>query len=130
LAGNARFETNTLRVTHRGELVPHLEGLMRTRTTTQWQDALTSVDVPHAPVWNYAQLLSHPQAAARGLRVEVRDPQGRPVDLVGTPFHIQGEALPELSAPPALGQHTEEILQQFLGLDPGRIADLRQRGIV
>jgi crotonobetainyl-CoA:carnitine CoA-transferase CaiB-like acyl-CoA transferase len=130
LAGDARFATNRLRVQHREELVPQVEALLRARTTAQWQDLLTAADVPHAPVWSYAELFAHPQAAARGLKVEVRDPQGRPVDLVGPPFHFEGEALPEPTAPPALGQHTEEILREVLGLDTDRISELRQRGVI
>jgi crotonobetainyl-CoA:carnitine CoA-transferase CaiB-like acyl-CoA transferase len=130
LAGDTRFANNRLRVQHRAELVPKIETLLRTRTTAQWQELLSAADVPHAPLWNYAELFSHPQAQARGLRIEVRDPQGRQVDLVGPPFHLQGEALPQPTIPPALGQHTEEILSQVLRLDAARIADLRRQGII
>ena len=86
--------------------------------------------MPHAPVWNYAELFADPQAAARGLRVTVRDPQGRPVDLVGSPFHIGGTTLPSPAPPPGLGQHTDEVLRDLLGLDAGRVAELRRQGVV
>jgi crotonobetainyl-CoA:carnitine CoA-transferase CaiB-like acyl-CoA transferase len=134
LADDERFATNPLRVRHRDELVPLVESLMRARTTSAWEELLRAAEVPHAPVWNYADLFAHPQAAARGLRVEVRDPQGRPVDLVGSPFHLQGEGpeadLPSPTMPPALGQHTDEVLTEVLGLDAERIAELRRRGVV
>jgi crotonobetainyl-CoA:carnitine CoA-transferase CaiB-like acyl-CoA transferase len=130
LGGDARFATNTLRVRHREELVPRVGALLRARSTAQWQELLAAADVPHAPVWSYAELFAHPQAAARGLRVQVRDPQGRPVDLVGSPFHLEGEVLPQPTAPPALGQHTEEVLREVLGLDADRIAQLRQQGVI
>jgi crotonobetainyl-CoA:carnitine CoA-transferase CaiB-like acyl-CoA transferase len=68
--------------------------------------------------------------AARGLRVTVRDPAGRPVDLVGSPLHIAGAELPAPSLPPLLGQHTEEVLTGLLGLDARRVAELRERGII
>jgi crotonobetainyl-CoA:carnitine CoA-transferase CaiB-like acyl-CoA transferase len=134
LAADARFATNPLRVRHRDELVPRVEALLRTRTTAGWQALLRDAEVPHAPVWTYADLFAHPQAAARGLRLTVRDPQGRPVDLVGHPFHLQGEGpeanLPDPLAPPALGQHTDEVLTEVLGLDPARVAELRRQGVV
>jgi crotonobetainyl-CoA:carnitine CoA-transferase CaiB-like acyl-CoA transferase len=130
LAADTRFATNPLRVQHREDLVPRVEGLLRGRTSVQWQDLLTEAEVPHAPVWNYAELFAHPQAAARGLRVEVHDPQGRVVDLVGSPFHLQGSPPPEPTLPPALGQHTEEILAGVLDLDAAKIAELRRQGVV
>jgi crotonobetainyl-CoA:carnitine CoA-transferase CaiB-like acyl-CoA transferase len=130
LAADPRFATNPLRVQHREDLVPRVELLLRGRTTAQWQDLLTAAEVPHAPAWNYAELFAYPQAAARGLRVEVRDPHGRVVDLVGSPFHLQGSPPPKPTLPPALGQHTEEILAGVLDLDAAKIAELRRQGVV
>ena len=130
LAAEPRFATNTLRVGHRGELVPLLEALFRTQTTRAWEERLLAAEVPHAPVWTYADLFAHPQAAARGLRVTVRDPEGQPVDLTGAPFRLAGATLPEPSAPPLLGQHTEEVLKEVLGLEAGYIAELRRRGVI
>jgi crotonobetainyl-CoA:carnitine CoA-transferase CaiB-like acyl-CoA transferase len=130
LAQDARFATNPLRVEHRDELVPRVEALLRIRTTADWEKLLTEAEVPHAPVWTYADLFAHPQAAARGLRVQVRNPQGQVVDLVGSPFRFLGETLPEPTAPPGLAQHTEEILRNVLGLDAERIVHLRQQGVI
>ncbi|HXG09263.1 MAG TPA: CoA transferase [Gemmataceae bacterium] len=130
LAADPRFTTNTLRVQHRDILVPLVEEVMRGRTTRDWEDRLHTAGIPHAPVWDYAQLFAHPQVQARGLRVTVRDPEGRPIDLVGTPFHIDGATLPTPSAPPALGQHTDEVLGRLLGLGPERLTELRRQGII
>jgi crotonobetainyl-CoA:carnitine CoA-transferase CaiB-like acyl-CoA transferase len=134
LAADPRFTTNPLRVQHRGELVPKVEGLLRTRSTAAWEEALRQAEVPHAPVWTYADLFSHPQAAARGLRLTVHDPQGRPVDLVGSPFHVSGTssepAQPKPTMPPALGEHTEAVLKELLGLTAEEIGELRRRGVV
>ena len=130
LAADPRFATNPLRVQNRDVLVPLVEALMRTRTTAAWQELLRAAEVPHAPVWNYADLFASPQAAARSLRITVRDPAGRPLDLVGPPFHIEGAPLPEPAAPPALGQHTDAVLTRVLGLDPARLAELRRQGVI
>jgi crotonobetainyl-CoA:carnitine CoA-transferase CaiB-like acyl-CoA transferase len=130
LASDPRFTTNTLRVENRRVLVPLVEALMRLRTTQAWQDGLLAAGVPHAPVWDYATLLAQPQAAARGLRVTVRDLDGRQVDLAGSPFHLSGSTLPPPAAPPHLGQHTDEVLTQLLGIDSARLAELRSRNVI
>jgi len=65
LATDSRFTTNTLRVQNRDELVPLLDTVLRARTTKEWQDLLVAAEVPHAPVWDYAELFAHPQIAAR-----------------------------------------------------------------
>ena len=130
LGADPRFAANTDRVKHRDVLVPLLEELLRGRTLRDWQDRLRTADIPHAPVWSYAELFAQPQVAARGLRVTVHDPQGRPVELVGSPFHIDGVTLPAAQAPPAFGQHTAEVLRDLLGLEPERIEELRRQGVI
>jgi crotonobetainyl-CoA:carnitine CoA-transferase CaiB-like acyl-CoA transferase len=130
LAADARFANNTQRVQQRAVLVPILEQVLRQRSTTEWETALRAADVPHAPVWDYAGLFAHPQAAARGLRVTIHDPAGQPVDLIGSPFHIGGATLPSPHMPPRQGQDTEAVLRGLLGLDLERLQDLRDRGVI
>src|SRR5262249_22663710 len=130
LAADTRFTTNTLRVENRAVLVPLVEEVLRSRTTTEAEKVLLAPRGPNAPVWNYAELFRHPQTAARGLRLTVHDPQGRPVDLVGSPFHMTGAKLPAASAPPALGQDTDRVLQELLGLDAERLGELRRQGVI
>jgi formyl-CoA transferase len=81
-------------------------------------------------VWDYAELFADPQAASRGLRVQVCDPRGKPVDLIGTPFHVAGTEPPAPTLPPQLGEHTEEVLTQVLGLDSEQIRSLRAKGVI
>jgi crotonobetainyl-CoA:carnitine CoA-transferase CaiB-like acyl-CoA transferase len=130
LAKDARFIANADRVRHRAVLVPILETLFQRRSTAQWETNLLAADVPHAPVWDYATLLADPQAAARGLRVTVKDPRGDTVDLIGSPFHIGGAAAPEFRCPPELGADSRAILEEILGLDVAKIAELRANGII
>ncbi len=129
-ADDVRFALNRRRVENRMVLVPLVEGLMRARTTEAWQELLRAADVPHAPLWTYADLFAHPQAAARGLRLTVTDAHGRPVDLVGPPFHIAGVEPVQATMPPALGQDTDTVLGELLGLDAERLRGLRERGVI
>jgi crotonobetainyl-CoA:carnitine CoA-transferase CaiB-like acyl-CoA transferase len=130
LGEDTRFQENAGRVRARDELVPKVEAIMKRRMTRQWQDALVAAEVPHAPVWDYAELFAQPQGEARGWRVSVRDPHGQPVDLLGAPFHIAGAQLPAPSMPPELGQHTDEVLLELLGLDVNRLRELRKKGVI
>jgi crotonobetainyl-CoA:carnitine CoA-transferase CaiB-like acyl-CoA transferase len=128
LAADERFITNPLRVRNRTVLLPIVEELMRSRTTAAWEELLRSAEVPHAPVWTYAELFGQPEMAER-LRVTVRDPAGHPVDLLSSPFHISETTIPK-TTPPTLGQHTDEVLMQVLGLNSEHVAKLRQEGVI
>src|SRR5262249_40442666 len=130
IANDPRFTTNPLRVQHRAILIPLLEPLLQARTTAQWQELLTTANVPHAPVCDYAQVFALPQAEARGLSVTVRDHEGKTVDLVNSPFRIDGTKLPAFQMPPRLGQDSNSVLRDLLEMDPQAIAELRRRGIV
>jgi crotonobetainyl-CoA:carnitine CoA-transferase CaiB-like acyl-CoA transferase len=130
LAGDARFMTNTQRVTQRQVLVPIVEALMKTRTCADWQKRLLEAEVPHAPVLDYPQLFSLEQIAARGMKASVRDKDGNAIDLAGAPFHIEGADLPAPTIPPRLGQDTDEVLREVLGINADRIEALRREKVI
>jgi crotonobetainyl-CoA:carnitine CoA-transferase CaiB-like acyl-CoA transferase len=130
LGHEPRYATNRQRVELRGELVPKIESLMKSLTTAEWEKRLSEANVPHAVVWDYADVFRQPQVLERGMKVTVRDPEGKEVDLVGSPFHIGGSKLPPRSMPPRLGEETAAVLGELLGLDAASLYDLRSRGIV
>lgn len=129
-----RYATNPERVRLRGELVPLVEAVMRDRTTREWGPVLEAAGVPHAPIWDYAGLMSQAQAAERGYRVTVRDAAGRPVDLVGSPFRVSETAAPAgeppAACPPGVGEHTDEVLGGLLGVGADELRRLREAGVI
>ncbi|MBI2806898.1 MAG: CoA transferase [Planctomycetes bacterium] len=125
LAHDARFTTNAQRVNERTTLIPMLEALLHTRTYADWHARLEKAGVPHAPVLDYSKLFALAQVSERGMKVTVRDPAGKEVDLAGSPFHIHGATLPTATMPPALGEHTAMVLRDVLGLDDLAIQRLR-----
>lgn len=130
LARDERFTTNEGRVRLRHELVPLIEKLLKTKPRAAWEKLLLAADVPHAPVRDYAALMADPQAAARGLRLSVRDPQGNPVDLIGSPFHIAGAAPVAPRFPPDLGADTARVLHELLGMSESEIETLLKKGVL
>ena len=130
LGDNSRYRTNRQRVESREDLVPKVEELMRSLTTAEWEKRLTEANVPHAVVWNYADLFAQRQVLDRGMKLTVRDPSGHPVDLLGNPIHLTGSMMPEATMPPALGEQTDRVLSELLGLDASAVASLRERGVV
>src|SRR5262245_26961881 len=130
LAADPRFTTNPLRVQHRADLYPRLEALFRTRTVVDWRGRLEKARVPHAPVHDYAAVFATEQVLSRGMKVKVTDPTGKPVDLIGTPLHLTGTELPAPTFPPRLGDHTDAVLREVLGLDAERAKELRAGGVV
>jgi len=130
LGGDPRFKTNRQRVERRDELVPRVAARMKALATAEWEQRLAEANVPHAVVWNYADLFQQTQVLERGMKVRVRDPAGNPVDLVGNPIHLTGGALEPARMPPNLGEHTETVLSDLLGLNAAELGELRGNGVI
>jgi crotonobetainyl-CoA:carnitine CoA-transferase CaiB-like acyl-CoA transferase len=128
LVADARFTTNALRVENRGALVATLEELFRTRSAADWQHLLEAHQVPFAPVWDYAQLFAQHQVVSRSMCARVRTPEGNPVQLLGSPFHIDGHAITEPVCPPMIGQDSTQILRELVGIDDSELARLKREG--
>lgn len=129
LGRDPRYATNRQRVELRDDLIPKLESLMKSLPTEEWEKRLEAANVPHSPVWDYAKIFAQPQVLERGMKMTVRDPEGKEVDLIGNPFHITGSRQPPPVMPPRLGADTKEVLGEILGLDAARVDGLRDRGV-
>jgi len=127
LADHERFRTNSLRVKNRDELMPQIEAVTRTRTTDHWVKGLTALGVPAGPVNDLAQVFADPQVRHRGMKISVPNPdaQGGEVALIGNPIKFSETPVDYRRPPPRLGQHTEEVLAELLGLDAAALARLR-----
>ena len=130
LADDPRFSTNAGRVEHRAILVPHLERLFRARTTAEWLARLRAAEVPAAPVNNLDGAFAEPPVAEREMIVEYEHPDVGKVRLPGNPIKMSGMAGAISKPAPRLGEHTDAVLRQLLGLTVDQIADLRRQGAI
>jgi len=129
LATDPRFATNPARVKHRSILVPLLAERIGRKPMRFWSEALQAAGVPCGPINDLAQVFDDPQVQHRGMRIELPHPTAGKVPLVASPIKLSRTPVEHRSAPPLLGQHTDEVLAG-IGLDEQAIAALRAQGVV
>ncbi|HYN49773.1 MAG TPA: CoA transferase [Thermoleophilaceae bacterium] len=128
LAQDERFATNPGRVENRAELIPLLAERLRERPAEEWVEALDAAGVPVGKVRTLPEALAAAAEAGRPATVSVDHPTAGALELVASP--IWGPTDPaQASAPPLLGEHTEDVLGE-LGKTEAEIAALVERGVV
>jgi crotonobetainyl-CoA:carnitine CoA-transferase CaiB-like acyl-CoA transferase len=128
-ASDERFATNPRRVRHRDELIERIRTVTPTRTTADWVAAMEAANVPCGPINTLDRVFDDPQVQARGLRIEMPHPVATAVPMVGNPIRLSESPVAYQRPPPTLGQHTAEVLHDWLALDAQTITDLRQQNI-
>ncbi|MEY2685022.1 MAG: hypothetical protein RJA09_2166 [Pseudomonadota bacterium] len=128
-ATDPRYATNAARVRHIGDLSALLRGAFASWQRADLIAALDQAGVPCGPINTVPEVFQDPQVQARGLLKHVPHPCGVDVPQVGSPMRFAEATLPNLAAPPLLGQHTEAILQE-LGYDPTAIQNLHTAGVI
>jgi crotonobetainyl-CoA:carnitine CoA-transferase CaiB-like acyl-CoA transferase len=122
-----RFATNRLRVTRYDELKPILTARLRTETRQSWIARLTAAGVPCGSVRDLEEVFTDPQLSAREMIATVDHATLGAVQLLGVPVKLSETPGSVRTAPPTLGQHTEAILRDDLGLSAAQIAALRDQ---
>jgi len=129
LATDPRYAVNSARVANREDLHAVLQEAFARKTAAEWQALLRRRSVPCGIVRTVAEFVDDEQLEALGLLVATPHPEIPGLRLVGTPLNIGGRRPDRLEAPPALGQHTGEILDE-LGFSRLEIEALRGQGAV
>ena len=119
------FKTNSGRIENRAALIPQIAALMAARESAEWVVALEGAGIPFGPVNTIEQALADPQAISRELRISARD---RPA--IASPLRLSDSATTPSTAPPLLGEHTDQILASKLNLTPEYLAELRDLGAI
>ncbi|MCF5708758.1 CoA transferase [Pseudomonas syringae] len=129
-ATDPRFLTNKLRVANRAELIPLIRQATVFKTTTQWVEELEGVGVPCGPVNDLAQVFADPQVLARGLAVELPHVLAGQVAQVASPIRLSETPVEYRRAPPLLGEHTSQVLQELLGVSADEVVALQAAGVL
>ena len=130
LALEPRFRTNSQRIIHRGELIPLIAEIMRTRPKREWIGVLEAANVPCGPINNMKEVFEDPQVRHRQLRVDMPHSLGGTASVVRSPLRLSETPVEYRLAPPTLGQHTREVLRELLGRSDAELAQLKAAGIV
>lgn len=130
LADDPRFIDNPNRVAHRDTLVPLLAQMVKQKTKQEWIGLLEEAGVPCGPINNLHEVFENEQVIARGVELQVPHPTAGQMKLVASPMHLSNTPVEVRLPPPLLGQHTDEILHQYLQMSDAQIAELRSKGII
>ncbi|KKA17844.1 Alpha methylacyl-CoA racemase [Rasamsonia emersonii CBS 393.64] len=125
-----KFVTNNARVRNRTELEGLIEAETKKRTTKEWLQIFEGSGMPYAAVNDVLDTLNHEHAQARGMVQEIEHPVCGPIKVLSPPVKYSSATPSIRSPPPMLGEHTDEILREVVGLSEERVQELRERGVV
>lgn len=126
LAADPRFSTNPQRVINREALVPMLAQRMVTGARDHWLQALETAGVPAGPINTLDQVYQDPHVVAREMKRELPHPTAGTVPVAASPLKFSDSPVQYQRPAPLLGQHTEQILRERLGLSADAIRAVRE----
>jgi crotonobetainyl-CoA:carnitine CoA-transferase CaiB-like acyl-CoA transferase len=130
LVSDPRFATNVDRIRNRTALNEHIRPLFKTQPLAWWIRALHAAEIPCAAVNTVPEVLESEQARALGIVQNVPHPLYGSIKMARSPLNLDGQALPVRRPPPRLGEHTDQVLSEVLGMDADTLALLRQEKVL
>ncbi|NQU60728.1 MAG: CoA transferase [Rhodospirillales bacterium] len=127
LNDDPRFFPNSERIRNRDVVIETVGGIIKEKPSAYWIEELANDNVSCCPINTMDQVFEDPQVQARGMQIEMPfDAAGRgAVDLIGSPLKMSETPVSYRQSPPLLGQHTDEVLEELLGLDKDALDKLR-----
>lgn len=130
LAGDARYATNQGRTVHRAELVELLQRQFLARDSAHWCRSLALAQVPFGPINSLDQVFDDPQARYRELQIELPHALADSVPSVANPIRFSETPVSYRHGSPVLGEHSREVLVDWLGLTEHELDGLAQNGVI
>ena len=130
LARDPRFARNSDRVANRDALVVLLQNALATKPTGHWLEQLEQRSVPAGPINDIGEVLGNEYARERQLVRHVENSAGESVPTVANPVNFSATPVQYSKAPPRLGEHTDEVLREWLGYSDQSIAELRKSSVI
>lgn len=125
-----KYRTNGDRVKNREELIQLLSDILVSKTNAEWMEIFDQAPFPVGPINNMAEAFNDPHVQDIGLVKELPHPTAGSVKVVGPPVVYSDIENSARTAPPLLGQHTDEVLEDILGYSKEQIMRFRKQGIV
>ena len=129
MADDARFRTNRDRIANYALMRPPIDRAFRTATNAAWVARLNTAGVANGEVRDIAQMLTDPQLAAREMIATLMHPTVGATRVIGAPIKLSDTPASVRTAPPVLGQHTDQVLGEF-GYSRDEIAKLRDARVI
>jgi crotonobetainyl-CoA:carnitine CoA-transferase CaiB-like acyl-CoA transferase len=129
-ADDVRFRTNADRVGHRRQLAAVLEPVMLHKTAQEWIDTLRTAGIPCGRIQSVGEVCESPQVQARDMVVPLEHPQAGPIRVTGVPIKLSDTPGAVSTPPPRLGEHTAQVLHDWLQLPASEVEALRRDGVV
>jgi crotonobetainyl-CoA:carnitine CoA-transferase CaiB-like acyl-CoA transferase len=130
LALDPRYAKVSGRLVHRDTLLPQLSRAMAMDTTAAWQERLERAGVPCGPINTFSETFADPQVVHRQLRVDLPLSTGGTCPGIASPMRFSETPLDHTLGPPVLGEHTQDVLTQRLGLPEAALTQLRAAGVI
>ena len=130
LRADPRFATNRHRVANREALRVLLAAIFVTDTVGNWVARMVEAGLACGQVGTLRDVFANPQVVARGVQVRAAHGNGSSLPLVANPIHYAENPIEGYTAPPGLGEHTEDVLGRVLGMSPGMVDSLRAKRVV
>ncbi|MBI2771319.1 MAG: CoA transferase [Burkholderiales bacterium] len=130
LADDPRFVTNRDRLAHRAELATTFNALTREWQSNELLAAFKDAGIPSGPINTYPEVFADPQVVHRGMTLVAEHVQAGQVEFCASPIRFTGIEARAPMAPPVLGQHTDELLRDVLGVDNADIERLRGEKVI
>ena len=130
LRDDPRYRTNADRSRNRESLIATLQEVFLTRTYAEWEAILVPAGIPMGAINTIDRVVTHPQVQARGVFAECDHPVAGTMSVVSPYFRLSATPGGVRTAAPLLGQHTDEVLREQLGLSAKEIDALRRAGAI
>ncbi len=124
------YRNQPVRYAAKAEIDAIVGEALKQNTTAHWLERLRAARIPCGPVNDFAQALGDPQVLARDMVVEVPLQSGETLRMPGNPMKLSAAPKKTYTAPPVLGEHTQQVLSEVTGYSPERLAALRSAGAI
>jgi len=130
LVDDARYATNAARNANRPALIALLQDTFLTKTYEEWEAILVPAGIPMGAINTIDRVVEHPQVAARGALVECTHPVAGTIQTVAPPVRMSATPGSVRMPAPLLGEHTDDVLRERLGMSDAEITALRRSGAI